>query len=264
MEEFIDINGRKIYIKINGSGEPIIFLHSSLLTSSMWNNQIVHFSKKYKTIAFDFCGHGKSELPKGIYSDYEDLKTILDKKNIDKAIIVGCSYGGSVALDFTIKYPEYVKKLILITPAINGFKYPFRLTLESIKNFRNVHKYGIEEAVELFMENNYWAYFFPKDINFKEIFKNIFTENNNFYKGNYTKKQILKPPAIKRLFDIENNVLVIGSENDSDFNKDTVKLLCRILKHVKSHEIKNCGHLPNIEKAEEINEIIEEFLLNNI
>jgi pimeloyl-ACP methyl ester carboxylesterase len=89
VEEFIDINGKNIFIKSSGNGDPIIFLHSSLLTSSMWNSQIEYFSKKYKTIAFDFCGYGKSELPKGLYSDYEDLKNILDKKNVDKAIIAG-------------------------------------------------------------------------------------------------------------------------------------------------------------------------------
>jgi len=219
-----------------------------------------YFSKKYKTITFDFCGYGKSELPRGLYSDYEDLKNILDKKNIDKAVIAGCSYGGSVALDFALKYPEYVNKLILITPAINGYKYPPGLTFESIKNFRNVHKIGIERAVELFMNNKYWDYFVPKENNFREIFRNIFIENKSFYNGNYAKKQILKPAAIKRLSEIKNNVLVIGSGNDSKFNKDVIKILCEKIKQVKTYEIKNCGHLPNLEKEEELNKIIEEYL----
>ena len=260
MEEYIDINGKSIFIKSSGNGYPIIFLHSSLLTSSMWNNQIEYFSVKNKTITFDFCGYGKSELPKGFYSDHEDLKIILDKKNIDKAIIIGCSYGGSVALDFVLKYPEYIKKLILITPAINGYKYPLKLTIESIKNFRNVHKFGIEEAVELFMNNKYWNYFIPKEDNIRKMFKDIFMENKNFYYGNYTKKQILKPVSIKRLSEIKNNVLVIGSENDSKFNKDVINILCKKIKQVKTFEIKNCGHLPNLEKGEELKKIIEDYL----
>ena len=260
MEEFIDINGRNIFIKSSGNGDPIVFLHSSLLTSEMWNSQMDYFSKEYKVIAFDFCGYGKSDLPKGIYSDYEDLKNILDKMDIEKTIIVGCSYGGSVAIDFVLKYPEYVNKLVLITPAINGYKYPLKLTFESIKNFRNVHKMGIEKAVDLFINNKYWNYFIPNEDNIKEMFKSIFIDNKDFYNGNYTKKQILKPVAIKRLSEIKNNILVIGSENDSKFNKDVIKILCEKIQQVKTIEIKKCGHLPNMEKAEEINKIIEEYI----
>ena len=256
----MDINGKNICIKTVGNGDPIVFLHCSLLTSEMWNSQIDYFSKKYKTLTFDFCGYGKSDLPKGIYSDHEDLKTILDKNNINKAIIVGCSYGGSVALDFVLEYPEYIKKLILITPAINGYKYPLKLTIESIKNFRNVRKIGIEKAVEMFMNNRYWSYFVPKENSFKEEFKNIFVENKNFYNGNYTKKRIVKPVAIKRLTEIKINVLLIGSENDSKFNKDVAKTLSENIKGIKVYEIKNCGHLPNMEKREEINKIIDEYI----
>jgi pimeloyl-ACP methyl ester carboxylesterase len=153
MEELININGKNLFVKTMGKGAPLFFLHSSLLTSKMWDSQMEYFSKKYLAITYDFCGHGKSELPKDPYSDYDDLKAIIDKMNLSKVILIGCSYGGSVALDFTLKYPEYISKLILVSPAVNGYNYPLRLTLESLRNFRNVQKYGIEKSAELFMGN---------------------------------------------------------------------------------------------------------------
>jgi len=258
-EEIININGKNLLIKTMGNGEPLFFLHSSLLTSEMWNAQIEYFSKKYLAIAYDFCGHGKSELPNGSYSDYDDLKAIIDKKNLSKIILVGSSYGGSVALDFTLKYPEYVSKLILISPAINGYNYPLRLTLESIINFRNVQKYGIEKSAELFMENKYWNYFVPEENGFKAIFKNLYIGNGNFYNGRYNQKYILKPPAIKRLSEINTDVLLIIGNNDSKFNKNVSKILIDRIGKVKYYEINGCGHLPNIEKDEEVNKIIGEF-----
>jgi pimeloyl-ACP methyl ester carboxylesterase len=259
MEEIININGKNLFVKTMGNGAPLFFLHSSLLTSEMWNTQIEYFSKKYLTITYDFCGHGKSELPKGSYSDYEDLKTIIDKKNLSKIILIGCSYGGSVALDFTLKYPEYVSKLILISPTINGYNYPLRLTLESIRNFRNVQKYGIERAAELFMNNKYWSYFVPKENDFKEIFKKLYIGNGIFYNGKYSQKYILKPFAIKRLSEINTDVLLIIGKNDSNFNKNVSKILMDRIGKVKYYEINGCGHLPNIEKNEEVNKIIGEF-----
>ena len=257
-KELIDINGRNLCIKTTGNGEPLFFLHSSLLTSEMWNNQMEYFSKKYLAIAYDFCGHGKSELPKGPYSDYDDIKAIIEKKNLTKITLIGCSYGGSVALDFTLKYPENVSKLILISPAVNGCNYPLRLTLESIKNFRNVRKYGIEKAAELFMRNKYWSYFVTEKN--KELFKRLFIENKNFYNGNYRKKYILKPAAIKRLSEINTDVLLIIGDNDSGFNKNVSKILKEKVKKIKYCEINECGHLPNIEKNEEVNRIIEKYV----
>jgi pimeloyl-ACP methyl ester carboxylesterase len=261
MEELININGKNLSIKIIGNGEPLFFLHSSLLTSEMWDSQIEYFSKKYLTITYDFCGHGKSELPKGSYSDYDDLKAIIDKMNFSKIILVGCSYGGSVAVDFTLKYPEYISKLILISPAINGYHYPLRLTLESIRNFSNVKKYGIEKSAELFMGNKYWSYFVTEEKCFKEIFKKLFIGNGNFYNGKYTKKYVLKPVAIKRLTEINTDVLLIIGNNDSKFNKIVAKELKDKIMKIKYCEIKECGHLPNIEKNDEVNKIIEEYLL---
>jgi pimeloyl-ACP methyl ester carboxylesterase len=259
MEELIEINGKKLSLKTLGNGVPLLFLHSSLLTSEMWNNQMEYFSGKYQTITFDFCGHGKSEIPKGSYSDYDDLKAVIDKKNLTKIILVGCSYGGSVALDFALKYPENVSRLILISPAVNGYNYPLRLTFESIRNFRNVQKYGIEKSAELFIKNKYWNYFVPEEN--KEIFKNIFIENKKFYNGNYSKKYFLKPVAIKRLSEINTDVLLIIGDKDSNFNKNVSKKLKEQIKNIKFCEIKGCGHLPNIEKNEEVNKIIEEYLL---
>jgi len=258
MEELIDINGRNLCVKTFGTGEPLIFLHSSLLTSEMWDNQIEYFSEKHLVIAYDFCGHGKSELPKGAYSEYDDLKAIIDKKNLTKVTIIGCSYGGSVALDFVLKYPENVSKLILISPAVNGYKYPLRLTFESIRNFRNVQKIGIEKSVELFLKNKYWDYFIPEN---RETFKKLFIANRKFYHGNYSKKYILKPNAIKRLSEINKDVLLIIGDNDSVFNKNVSIKLKENINNMKYCEIKECGHLPSIEKNEDVNRIIEEILL---
>jgi len=55
-------------------------------------------------------------------------------------------------------------------------------------------------------------------------------------------------------------VLLIGSENDSKFNKDIIKILSERIKGIKIYELKHCGHLPNIEKKEEVNKIIEEYI----
>jgi pimeloyl-ACP methyl ester carboxylesterase len=89
----------------------------------------------------------------------------------------------------------------------------------------------------------------------------LFIENNNFYNGKYNKKYILKPVAIKRLTEIKTDVLLIIGNNDSKFNKNVAKILKDKIRNIKYCEIKECGHLPNIEKDGEVNKIIEEYLI---
>ena len=134
------------------------------------------------------------------------------------------------------------------------------LTLESIKNFRNVQKYGIEKSAELFIHNKYWSYFVPKENDFKKIFKRLYIGNGNFYNGKYKQKYVLKPFATKRLSEINTDVLLIIGNNDSIFNKKVSKILKDKIEKIKYCGINECGHLPNIERNEEINKIIQEYL----
>lgn len=99
-----------------GSGQPLILLHGNGEDSSYFVHQIDHFSKVYRVIALDTRGHGQSprgEKPFTILQFAEDLHDFMDEKSIDKAILLGFSDGGNIALTFTLKYPERVDKLVL-------------------------------------------------------------------------------------------------------------------------------------------------------
>ena len=99
-----------------GQGQPMVLLHGNGEDSSYFVHQIAHFSKSYRVIAIDTRGHGQSprgEKPFAIKQFAEDLKDFLDAINIAKVVILGFSDGGNIALEFALKYPERVEKLIL-------------------------------------------------------------------------------------------------------------------------------------------------------
>lgn len=99
-----------------GQGQPMVLLHGNGENSSYFVHQIAHFSKSYRVIAIDTRGHGQSprgERPFAIKQFAEDLKDFLDARNIAKAVILGFSDGGNIALEFALKNPERVEKLIL-------------------------------------------------------------------------------------------------------------------------------------------------------
>lgn len=99
-----------------GQGQPLVLLHGNGEDSSYFVYQISYFSRNYRVIAIDTRGHGKSprgEKPFSIRQFSEDLKDCLNAMNIAKTMLLGFSDGGNIALEFALKYPERVEKLVL-------------------------------------------------------------------------------------------------------------------------------------------------------
>lgn len=99
-----------------GQGLPLILLHGNGESCDYFEHQIPCFATEYRVIAIDTRGHGQSprgEKPFTIKQFAEDLHDFMDAHDIGKAILLGFSDGGNIALTFALKYPERVEKLIL-------------------------------------------------------------------------------------------------------------------------------------------------------
>lgn len=113
----------QLYYQEKGQGEPLILLHGNGEDSTYFVNQVDYFANKYRVIAVDTRGHGKS--PRGT-ADFtmrqfvEDLYHFMEDLQLEKANILGFSDGGNIALLFAIKYPQKVDRLILNGANLNG------------------------------------------------------------------------------------------------------------------------------------------------
>jgi pimeloyl-ACP methyl ester carboxylesterase len=99
-----------------GKGTVIVFLHGYLETLKVWKELVHEISNKFRVIAPDLPGHGKSEITEEVQtmdSMAEQVKLMLDHLNIGKCYMVGHSMGGYVALAFLEKYPEMLSGISL-------------------------------------------------------------------------------------------------------------------------------------------------------
>ena len=108
-----------IYYKTLGSGDDyIVFLNGVMMNTETWSTQTDVLQENYNILLSDFRGQGRSSKPDAPYSfelHADDLKMLLDELGIKKAHFVGTSYGAEVGMHFTIRYPDYVKSLVIAT-----------------------------------------------------------------------------------------------------------------------------------------------------
>ena len=99
-----------------GQGQPLIFLHGNGESCDYFEHQIPFFSNDYRVIAIDTRGHGQSprgDKPFTIKQFAEDLHDFMNERNIAKTNLLGFSDGGNIALEFALKHPESIDKMIL-------------------------------------------------------------------------------------------------------------------------------------------------------
>lgn len=118
-----------------GHGQPLLLLHGNGEDSSYFVHQMDAFSKHYRVIAIDTRGHGQSprgDKPFSIKQFAEDLHGFMDEMGIEKAVILGFSDGGNIALEFALQHPERVEKLILNGANLfpNGVKSRYQWPIE--------------------------------------------------------------------------------------------------------------------------------------
>lgn len=112
----VKANNININYEVKGNGENLVLIHGAGDNLNMWYNQILVFSKGYRTIIYDVRGSGKTESPKGDYSVslfVEDLYSLMKAIEVEEAFFLGFSMGGRIVLELAIDYPDMVKALIL-------------------------------------------------------------------------------------------------------------------------------------------------------
>ncbi|MFF5173898.1 alpha/beta fold hydrolase [Micromonospora sp. NPDC000089] len=116
----IDINGASLAYEEAGTGTPVVLLHAGIADRRMWRAQLPALADRHRVIALDLRGYGESELPPEPFAHHEDVVGLLDALGIDRAALVGCSFGGAVAIDTALSHPDRVSRLALFSSAVSG------------------------------------------------------------------------------------------------------------------------------------------------
>ena len=122
IDEFeIEVGGAVITGAEAGDGLPVLFLHAGVCDHRMWHAQMEAVAAAgFHAVAYDRRGYGDTTSPDEPFSHLDDLLAVLDALDIHAAILVGCSMGGGLAVDFALAFPGRTIGLVLVGTSITG------------------------------------------------------------------------------------------------------------------------------------------------
>ncbi len=258
-----EVNGARIYYEVVGEGEPLVLVHAGIADSRMWKDQVAGFADFYKVVRYDLRGFGRTEMVGGPFSHHEDLRGLLDFLGVERAHLVGCSMGGGVVLDFALEYPHRVGNLVLVGPAVGGFRPDFDPPKEwdDLVAADEAGDLGLVSELEVRMWVDGPARS-PADV--AAPVRDLVREMNLIALQNEAaglgEEWEPEPPAADRLPDVQAPTLLIVGDEDQPRIFAAADLLERELPNIRKVLMHGTAHLPNLERPGEFNRLTLDFL----
>ena len=258
--DFIEILGYKIrFIKFDHpeSKKTIVLLHGLGASAERWAD-LWPLLKKYNVVIPDLVGFGYSEKPLIEYTIeffVRFLEDFFEKMQIQNPVIIGSSFGGQLALEFSLTHRDFFEKIILVSPAGTLEKPTYVLSQYIFSGLyptsENVHR-----AFEMMANNQEYVV----DVATVKDYMNRMRLPNAKYSLISTLLAMRKDQTLrKRLVEIAIPTLVIWGRNDTTIPVENIEYF-KQMPNVKTLIMEECGHTPYVEKPVEFYEIIEKFI----
>ncbi len=262
---FIQSGQAKLWYETAGRGTPMIFLHAGVADSRQWNHEFAVFQGDYQVIRYDLRGFGQSEPVDEAFSHLNDLRVVLKALEIEApAIFMGCSMGGSLALDFALEHPECVAALVMSGSGPNGLKLdvPRPKLFDAIKAADE--RGDIEQVAEL--ETQLWfdgEGRHPDTIDPDQ--RAIAFDMNRLAlaheaKGLGRREPDVIIPATDRIDQLRGPLLVVVGAHDIPFIHGAADFLLRKCRHAKHVGVVDTAHLANMDRPEGFEGAVRNFL----
>ncbi|MFC7497226.1 MULTISPECIES: alpha/beta fold hydrolase, partial [unclassified Nocardioides] len=131
------VNGVVLHVEAHGTGVPILGIHGTGSSASLWARAVPELAARGRVILYDRRGCGRSERratgSSGVRSHADDAAALVDALDASPAVVIGRSYGGEVAVDLALRYPALVRCLVLLEPSMPMLSPESRDWLERLR-----------------------------------------------------------------------------------------------------------------------------------
>lgn len=247
------------------SGTPLLLLHGSGPGVTAWANwrlNIAPLAEGRRVVAPDMVGFGYTERPKGIRYDLETWVghaiAFLDALGIERADVVGNSYGGALALAMAIRYPQRVRRMVLmgaagvkfeLTPGLDEV-WGYTPSVEGMRRLMDGFAYDRSLVSDELAELRYRASIRP---GYQEAFAQMFPAPRQRWVDALASDE-------EQIRALDKETLIIHGREDRIVPPQTSKKLFGLLERAQLHMFGRCGHWTQIEHAARFNRLVIDFL----
>ena len=267
---FAEIEGVRVHYQKAGEPElpPVVLLHGFCASNLVWSNVLLPLAESgLRVIAPDLVGFGFSAKPRaGEYTIDSQARVIiglLDHLGIERATLVGSSYGGAVAATCALDFAERVERLVLVgavtddeakrqfflrlgaAPVLGDFVTPLLLGSRHLVRRRMRKIYG--EGAQVFNEQRVIAHHLP------------LRAANTQHAVLRTLRRWKAERIAQAAHLIKQPTLLIWGENDRDIPLRHAEYLHKVMPNSRLIVFRRCGHLPQEEYPQEFTELVADF-----
>jgi 3-oxoadipate enol-lactonase len=263
-DSLVDTALGEIRVQVGGTGQPIMFWPSLLMTGDMWSAQADHFGRDHQVILVDSPGHGKSEKLTAAFTFAECARCIvdiLDALDIERAHFVGNSWGGMIGGTFAASHPDRIGKAVLMNctastagrwqkleygvllqmaHVLGGIRPP--LTRSVLKAFLGPTTFRTRPGVVAFVRDTVSA--------------------DDLASCAWAVRSVVprRPDQRALLNGITTPVLVVAGVEDATFPNSETKAMADAIPSAEFVVLDGVAHLAALEDPATVNQLIENFL----
>lgn len=261
----LSVRGVATNVIDTGEGAPVLLLHGSgpgVSAYANWRLTIPALAHGHRVIAFDQPGFGATERPEGatytIDGWTDHVVGVLDALDLDRVDLVGNSFGGAVALRFAATHPERVRRLVLMGSV--GVQFPITEGLDAVWGYeprpgamREIMKYFAYDTSRLTDELIAVREEAATRPGVQEAYASMFPAPRQRWVDAMAVAEDL-------IGTLPHETLLIHGRDDQVIPLATSLRLLHLIEDSRLHVFGRCGHWVQIEKAEEFNGLLREFL----
>ncbi|MCY3811522.1 MAG: alpha/beta hydrolase [Gammaproteobacteria bacterium] len=262
---FLAVDGGNLYYEVEGAGEALVLIHGFLGNLRMWDFQAQALAGSYRVIRCDMRGFGRSTTEHVEFAYWADVAALLDHLGVDRAHIVGQSYGGSIALDLALARPARVATLTSVAGGIGGYRPDLDREEDSVPwddmdRLWDDKNWG--ELAEL--ETQVWVDGWGQPTT--RVGRTLRNSVKGAVLSTYQAEneeglpQALEPRAADRLRELTVPVLVMIGALDEARSRATGAHLAATVPDSRSVEVADVAHMIQLEAPERVSEELRHFI----
>jgi len=256
----------RLYYESHGAGAALVLIPGFAAGAWTWFEQTEELSKAFRVIKFDPRGVSRSPVDENKTETISlpeiaaDIVDLLDFLEIEKANVLGVSFGGFVAQEFALRFPERLEKLILACTSFGGVNH-VAPDLEVLMAFVAAGDLNKQERVRRFMIPAFTPEFAAARAAIIEKVCRLRVENvvpEKVYSGQMNAAVTFD--AERRVSEIQAETLILTGDRDIVVPPQNSENLAKAIPNATLKIIENGSHMFFIENAKEFNRIITDFL----